>query len=167
MFDDTRSAPTACGPGGDEEKPGSGWAISPRALAIGCGCLVVAVSIVTALVGQRPAARTSEPAYPRVSLRATTSPSTSTEVEPAPTAASDDDEDAAYLSALRASGILVVDPNTAVAAGRAVCAYLKQGHSQADVVAVAMHFNPMLSPIDAFNAVTAAVLAYCPEINRR
>jgi hypothetical protein len=40
MFDDTRSAPTACGPGGDEEKPGSGWAISPRALAIGCGCLV-------------------------------------------------------------------------------------------------------------------------------
>lgn len=55
----------------------------------------------------------------------------------------------------------------AVSGGRSVCSYLKQGHSQGEVVALGMRENPGLSPMDVIHAVTDAVLAFCPEMNRR
>jgi hypothetical protein len=76
------------------------------------------------------------------------------------------DEDRSYLAALEQSGVTITDPVQAAAGGRSVCAYLKQGHSEAEAVAVGMRNNPSLSPMEAVHAITLAVVAYCPEMNR-
>lgn len=97
-------------------------------------------------------------------------PDIATEQPPVPTSTvsvSPPDADASYLAALQDFGMIITDPAKATAGGRAVCAYLREGHSQAEAVALGMRENPAVSPIDAIHAVTAAVLAYCPEMNRR
>lgn len=105
------------------------------------------------------APETAEHEIPPTALPTIEGPSTPTAAVP--------DQDAAYLAALRESGITITDPAQAVAGGRSVCTYLRQGHSQAEAVALGMKENPRLSPMDAIHAVTAAVLAFCPEMNRR
>lgn len=110
-----------------------------------------------------PGAMPSSPELAEHEIPPPTLPATG---QPAPTMAVPD-QDAAYLAALRESGIVITDPAQAVSGGRSVCGYLRQGHSQAEAVALGMRENPGLSPMDAIHAVTDAVLAFCPEMNRR
>lgn len=71
--------------------------------------------------------------------------------------------DVIYVDALRRSGLIITDVNTAIDGGHAICNYLRQGHSGAAAANIAMSNNHTLRPVDAANFVLAAVGAYCPD----
>ncbi|VBA61598.1 Serine/threonine-protein kinase PknF [Mycobacterium attenuatum] len=60
-------------------------------------------------------------------------------------------------------GVIVTDPATAAATGRAVCTDLQNGASPDDAVAATVNNNSGLTPAQAAAGVNAAITAYCPQ----
>jgi hypothetical protein len=136
--------------------------------AIAVGAIVLAIMLPSLHLGS---SGHSAPVRTPGSPRATRAPATIEPVRPetfdAPVALAQRETrpasgDAAYLAALRGSGMEIDDAGSAISGGHAVCAYLAAGNTPGAAVAQALANNPALGPGGAQSYVTAAIRAYCP-----
>ncbi|WP_420109984.1 DUF732 domain-containing protein [Mycolicibacter arupensis] len=71
--------------------------------------------------------------------------------------------DAAFLAAIKASGLTFASEDQAIVAGHAVCSMANNGESGLAVVKRLTADNPGLSMEDASKFAAAAAKAYCPQ----
>jgi hypothetical protein len=80
----------------------------------------------------------------------------------APPRSSQADLDERFLADITGGGMLITDVRAAIEGAHETCAYLAEGHSEPQALAMAMRNNASLTRAMAITVVDAAIAIYCP-----
>jgi hypothetical protein len=80
----------------------------------------------------------------------------------APPLSSQTDLDERFLADITAGGMQITDVRAAIEGAHETCAYLAEGHSEPQALAVAMRNNASLTRAMAITVVDVAIAIYCP-----